>query len=84
MTTDATVLTPGRGEVVTHHGHLTWLLSACEEQNVAYSCVTHELDFPTKHHAKAHVAEPGEHVIVRWCPKHGLETAAKPTHPPTP
>lgn len=68
-----TVTMAPRGEVVDFQGEPKWLLSDCGLENVAYVCLTHQLDFPTKHHFQLHAAEPGEHSVVRWCPRHGLE-----------
>ena len=68
--------------MVEFKGYPQWLLGSCDAVSVAYYCLTHQESFPTKQHAAKHVTE-GDHAIVRWCPKHGLETAAKPNGPGT-
>lgn len=79
----ATIVTPTRGAVVKHHGKDTWLLSDCGQQNVAYTCIAHEIDFPTKAHFAIHAKDTGEHIAVRWCPRHGLEAITPKGVPPT-
>lgn len=67
-----------RGDNVVKDGQLTWLFAPCESTTTAYYCQTHpDAVLPNRHALAQHVKTDGDHLVCRWCARHGLEGCHK-------